>query len=49
MRRIRNCDNLTKEDLITRFVELVKTLDEKEKYKYHDRDDLDYYGIRDIE
>ena len=26
-----------------------KTLDKKEKYKYHDHDDLDYYGIRDIE
>ena len=21
----------------------------KEKYKYHDRDDLDYYGIKEIE
>ena len=21
----------------------------KKEYKYHDRDDLDYYGIRDIE
>ena len=30
-------------------VELVNTLNKKETYKYHDRDDLDYYGIRDIE
>ena len=30
-------------------VELVNTLNKKEKYKYHNRDDLDYYGIRDIE
>ena len=30
-------------------VELVRTLDKKEKYKYHDHDDLDYHGIRDIE
>ena len=36
----KNYDNL---------VELVRTLDKKEKYKYHDLDDLDYYGIRDIE
>ena len=28
---------------------MVETLDKKEKYKYHDRDDLDYHGIRDIE
>ena len=34
------CDDLVK---------LVEILDKKEKYKYHDRDDLDYYGIRDIE
>ena len=30
-------------------VKLVRTLDKKNKYKYHDRDDLDYYGIKDIE
>ena len=30
-------------------VKLIKTLNKKEEYKYHDRDDLDYYGIRDIE
>ena len=24
-------------------------LNKKEKYRYHDRDDPDYYGIRDIE
>ena len=30
-------------------LELLKTLNEKVKYKYHDRDDLDYHGIRDIE
>ena len=28
---------------------LQKILIKKEEYKYHDRDDLDYYGIRDIE
>ena len=29
--------------------ELVRILDKKEKYRYHDRDDIGYYGIRDIE
>ena len=28
---------------------MVKNLDKKEKYQYYDRDDLDYYGIKDIE
>ena len=30
-------------------VEIVKTFDKKEKYNYHDRYDLDYHGIRDVE
>ena len=30
-------------------VELVNTLNKKEEYKYPDGDDLDYYGIRDIQ
>ena len=38
-----------KEKNYNNLVELVRTLDKKEKYKYHDRDDLDYNGIRDIE
>ena len=28
---------------------ILKTLDKKETYQYHYRDDLNYYGIRDIE
>ena len=40
VRKKKNYDDLVK---------LVKTLDKKEEYKYHDRDDLDYYGVRDIE
>ena len=28
---------------------LVRNLDKKEEYRHHDRDDLDYYGIRAIE
>ena len=38
-----------KEKICDNLVELVRTTDKKEKYKYHDRDDLDYHGIRDIE
>ena len=29
--------------------QISKKLNKKEKYQYHDRDDLDYYGIKDIE
>ena len=28
---------------------LVRILNKKEKYRHHERDDLDYHGIRDIE
>ena len=37
-----------KEKIYDDLIELVRTLDKKEEYKYHDRDDLDYHGIRDI-
>ena len=30
-------------------LELVNKLNKKEKYRYRDRDDLDYHGVRDIE
>ena len=40
--------NRRKEKNYDHLVELVNTLNKKEEYKY-DRDDLDYYGIRDIE
>ena len=36
-----------KEEIYNHLVELVKTLNKKEKYQYHDRDDLDYYRIKD--
>ena len=48
---IQNKENLSdkeKENIYDNLVELVNTLNKKENYKYHDRDDLDYYGIRDI-
>ena len=38
-----------KEKNYDNIVELVNKLNKKEKYIYHDRDDLDYHGIRDIE
>ena len=44
-----NLSNKGKEENYDHLVELVKTLDKKEEYKYHDHDDLDCYGIRDIE
>ena len=44
----KNPSNRRKEKNYDHLVELVNTLNKKEEYKY-DRDDLDYYGIRDIE
>ena len=44
-----NLSDNEKEKNHDNLVKLVKTLNKKEEYKYHDRDDLDYYGIRDIE
>ena len=40
---------MEKEKVYDNLVELVNKLNKKEKYRYHDRDDLDYHGIRDIE
>ena len=40
---------MKKEEPDEYLVKLVRILDKKEKYHYHDRDDSDYYGIRDIE
>ena len=45
----KNLSDKGKEKIYDRLVELLRTLDKKEKYKYHERDDLDYHGIRDIE
>ena len=49
---IENKENLSdkeKEKIDDNLLELVNKLNKKEKYRYHDRDDLDYHGIRDIE
>ena len=42
-----NLSDKEKEKIYDDLVKLVQTLDKKGKY--HDRDDLDYHGIRDIE
>ena len=44
-----NLSDKEKEKIYDDLVELVNTLNKKEKYKCHDRDDLDYHGIRDME
>ena len=46
---MKNLSDKEKEEIYDHLVKLVKTFNKKEKYKYHDRDDIDYYGIRDIE
>ena len=37
-----------KERIYKYLIELVYTLDKKEEWRYHNYDDLDYFGIRDI-
>ena len=45
----KNLSDKEKEENYGHFAELVNAINKKEEYKYHDRDDLDYYGMRDIE
>ena len=45
----KNLSDKEKKEIYDNLVVLVRTLDKKEKYKYYDRDNLDYHGIRDIE
>ena len=44
-----NISDRKNEKIDDNLLELVNKLNKKEKYRYHDRDDLDYHGIRDIE
>ena len=44
-----NLSDKEKEKIYDNLIKLVETLDKKYIYKYHERDYLDYYGIRDIE
>ena len=43
-----NLSDNEKEEIYDHLVELVKTFDKKEEYKYSDRDDLDYFGIKEV-
>ena len=45
----KNLSDKKKEEIYDHLVKLRKALNKKEEYKYHHHDDLDYYGIRDIE
>ena len=40
---------MKKEEINEFLSELVRIFDKKEKYRYHDLDDPDYYGIKNIE
>ena len=46
---IENLSDQEKEKIDDNLLELINKLNKKEKYKYHDCDDLDYHGIRDME
>ena len=49
---IENRENLSeqeKEEINEYLTNLIRYLNKKEENRYHDRDDPDYYGIRDIE
>ena len=45
----KNLSDKEKKKIDDNLLELVNKLSKKEKYRYYDRDDLDYHGIRDIE
>ena len=45
----KNLLDVEKEKIYDNLVELVNKLKKKEKYRYHDCDDLNCHGIRDIE
>ena len=40
---------MEKEKIDDNLLEIINKRNKKEKYRYHDRHDLDYHGIRDIE
>ena len=45
----KNLSDKAKEKIDDNLLESVNKLNKKEKYRYHDLDDWDYHGIRDIE
>ena len=44
----KNLSDKENERIDDNLCEIVNKLNKKEKYRYHERDDLDYHGIRDI-
>ena len=44
-----NLSDNEKEKIYDNLIKLANTLDKKEKHKYSGRDDLDYFGIRELE
>ena len=44
-----NLSDNEKEKIYDDLVKLANTLDKKEEHKHSDRDDLDYFGIRELE
>ena len=44
-----NLSDNEKEKIYDNLIKLANTLDQKEKHKYSGRDDLDYFGIRELE
>ena len=49
MEKKENLSDKEKEVIYNHLVELVNTLNKKKTYQYNDRDDINYYGISDIE
>ena len=45
----KNLSDKEKKKIYDHLVELVNTVNKKEEYKYHDRDNLDNHGLRDTE
>ena len=44
-----NLSDNKKEETYNHLVELVNTFDKKEEYEHSDGDDLDYFGIKELE
>ena len=47
--KIRKTFQIIKKKNYDHLIKLASTLNKKEKYNHHDRDDLNYHGIRDLE
>ena len=49
MKNKNNLSDKEKKEIYEHLVKLIGTLYKKDKHKHKDHDDIDYYGIRDIE